>query len=162
MPVFSPEHSYPRRRGDLWVDFTLPAPVLGIDVVRAVLGIDVDRILSPAMRGQRYDHLGQRFWPLVLPAEDEGLMLPIAAWGAFGFKNHKGRLGVLIPPALQTAWESSVSFDVRGKPVDGHVGNAPAKAYLLRLAPGSMVELPLKFVGNVGLRISPDSPHEHP
>ena len=149
-----------RRGGDLWIDFTLPAPVFGIDLVRSVIGLDIDAILAPAMRGDRFDELGQRFWPLVLPKDDPGLQLPIAAWGAFGFKNFNGRLGVFIPPSLQTTWESHVSIEVRGRAgKNGHVGNAPAVPYLMRLEPGAMVQMPIKLLGNIGLRISPDSPH---
>lgn len=146
------------RPRDVWIDFTVPAPILGVDLVESILGLDLDRALAAAMRAPRYDDFGQRFYPLVLPADDPGIAFSMRSWGAFALKNHRGAVALFMPPALQDVWERKVPVETRGKGVEGHIRGAKAIAYKLALRPGASAVLELPVVGNIGIRWSPEQP----
>lgn len=146
------------RQPDVWFDIALPAPILGLDVVNAVLGLDLDAILAHALRAKPFIENGQKYYPCRLPADDPGFVVQLRSYGALGFKAHKGRLAVFLPPSLQSAWEAKVAEELRGNGVRGNVGNSPSVAYLMRLEPGAAAKLELPAIGFIGIRLAQEQP----
>ena len=143
---------------DLWFDISLPAPILGVDVINTMLGLDLDAILAPTLRAPVFVEGGQKFYPCHLPADDNGFVIPLRSYGALGFKAHKGKLAVFLPPGLQQSWEARVPVEVRGKGVTGHINNSPSIGYLMRLEPGAAARLDLPLIGFLGIRLAPQQP----
>lgn len=145
-------------RDTIHIDLTVPAPIMGVDLVKMVTGLDIGPILAHLGRAPPWDQAGQRYYPLELRADDEGAILTMRTFGAFCVKNHKGFLAVFMPPSFQEAWEKKVPESVRGTGVSGNIYASPAIAYRLRLEPGAMATLPLPMIGILGIQLSPVQP----
>lgn len=143
---------------DIWVDLTVPAPIMGIDVFSSVTGLNLDALLAGALRSPAFDRDGQRYYPLRLQAGDNGFVFKLRTFGALGFKAHRGRVAIYLPPSFQEAWEKKVPLEVRGHAAPGRVGSSPAFGYLLNLSPGAAAGLDLPLVGTLGIRMALSQP----
>jgi hypothetical protein len=131
---------------------TLPAPILGIDLLAGVLGQTPDVVLEPLLREPaRTLPNGQRIYPCQIP-NGERLVLPLRQYGVIGFGADDGALVVFIPPVFAAALrEQLVKRGTYGGENEERVNGSPAVAMWLDLRDGDHYAMTLGMLGAIGI-----------
>lgn len=149
----------------LRVNLTVPTTTvrlgpLAFDGLKALLGVDLDGVLSPLMiahRHQRPIPSGGMVdvFPLAIP-EGEGMSIPIKLFGEVGFRNVQGFLVLVLPPAVAEVVQAQLAPEIAAKMaagprfIQGSAGGIVAE-FAVRLVPGMRKAIPLGTAGEIGL-----------
>jgi hypothetical protein len=147
----------------LRVNLTVPTTNVRVgpfafDGLKALIGMDLADALAPLMIASRTQRTTARgvvdVYPLAIPP-GEGISLQVKFLGELGFRNLRGFLLLIVPPALvnvltqQLAAEIAAG-DAQSRLWDGE-GGAKVCEFAIRLRPGMRKAIPLAGFGEFGV-----------
>ena len=151
--------------GALRVNLTVPTTTvrvgpLAFDGLKAFLGADLTELLGPLMVGARHARATPSgamidVYPLALP-EGEGLSVPIRLMGEVGFRNLRGLLVLIVPPAVAEVVRAQLADELAEGSAAGprfreSDGGSIVAEFAVWLRPGMRKAVPLGGWGELGV-----------
>ena len=152
----------------LRVNLTLPTTTvrlgpLSFDGLAAFFGASLKDVLSSLLVAAPYQRPTGNggivdVYPLAIP-EGEGAAIPIKLMGEIGFRNYRGLLVLIVPPAVAEVLQKELAAELAAKQaagprfVPGAAGGIVAE-FAMRLTPGMKKEVPVGKWGVLGVEAS--------
>lgn len=131
-----------------------------IDGLQALVGIPLSEILSPLMRERSFQRTVETgavvdVFPLAIP-DGEGLSIPVKLVGEVGFRNLRGLLVVIVPPAVAEIVRERLADEIAGRHAAGPrfvtgAGGGIVAEFAVRLRPGMRKAIPVGTLGEFGV-----------
>jgi hypothetical protein len=147
------------------VNLTLPTTTirlgpLAFDGLQALLGASLAEVLSPLLIGQVTQRSVEGggvvdVYPLAIP-EGEGASIPIKWMGEIGFRNYRGFLVLIVPPAVAEVVRVQLAGEIAKKEAVGPrfvqgIGGGIVAEFAVRLRPGMRKAVPVGAWGEIGV-----------
>jgi hypothetical protein len=149
----------------LRVNVTIPTTSVRLgpfqfDGLQALVGVPLADLLSPLLRDRVFQRAVSTggvvdVYPLAIP-DGEGLSFPVKLLGEVGFRNMKGLLVLVVPPAAAEMVRERLGEEIAARWAAGPrfvtgAGGGIVAEFALRLRPGMRKAVPIGTLGEFGV-----------
>ena len=151
--------------GALRVNVTVPTTSVRLgpfqfDGLQALVGVPLADLLSPLLRDRVFQRTAETggvldVYPLAIP-DGEGLSIPVKLLGEVGFRNMRGLLVLVVPPAAAEVVRERLGEELAARAAAGPrlvpgAGGGIVAEFALRLRPGMRKAIPVGTFGEFGI-----------